>query len=153
MRPQRGRGAGRYTAMGNEERFGNDTHEILGACIEVHRHLGPGLLESAYQQCLAHEMTQRGIRFVRQPFLPLVYKGLRVERAYQPDFIVQRRVVLEVKAVQGLLSVHKAQLRTYLKLERIGIGLLVNFNVPALREHGIRRITLSSSSYSPRLPA
>lgn len=131
--------------MDARERFGGDTHEIIGACIEVHRHLGPGLLESAYEECVAHEMELRGMRFERQPVLPLVYKERRVERAYQPDFVVEGRVVLEIKAVQALLAVHAAQLRTYMKLQRLGVGLLVNFNVPALREHGIRRVILSSS--------
>jgi GxxExxY protein len=131
--------------MDARERFGRDTHEIIGACIEVHRHLGPGLLESAYEECVAHEMERRGMRFVRQPVLPLVYKERRVERAYQPDFIVEGRVMLEIKAVQALLSLHAAQLRTYMKLLPLEVGLLVNFNVPALREHGIRRIILSSA--------
>lgn len=135
----------------SDDRFGTDTHSILGACIEVHRHLGPGLLESAYEECLAYEMQQRGLRFVRQPSVPLVYKGLRVERAYQPDFIVEERVIVEVKAVHGLIAVHKAQVGTYLRLAGLPVGLLVNFNVPVLKE-GIRRITSSSNSSSPRLP-
>ena len=130
--------------MNARERFGRDTHEIIGACIEVHRHLGPGLLESAYEECVAHEMELRGMRFDRQPVLPLVYKERWVERAYQPDFVVEGTVVLEIKAVQALLAVHAAQLRTYMKLQRLPVGLLVNFNVPALREHGIRRLILSS---------
>lgn len=129
--------------MDDRERFRADTHTVIGACIEVHRHLGPGLLESAYEECVAHEMDQRGIGFVRQPVLPLIYKGRRVERAYQPDFIVEGRVVLEIKAVQAFLPVHVAQLRTYLKLQMLDVGLLVNFHVPALREGGIRRVILS----------
>ncbi len=130
--------------MNARERFGRDTHEIIDACIEVHRHLGPGLLESAYEECVAHEMELRGMRFEQQPVLPLVYKERRVERTYQPDFVVEGRVVLEIEAVQALLRVHAAQLRTYMKLQRLTVGLLVNFNVPALCEHGIRRLTLSS---------
>ena len=127
-------------------RFGPLTHAILGACIEVHEQLGPGLLESAYEECLALEMRQRGLRFERQPRVAIVYRGRRIEHAFQPDFIVNGEVILEVKAVQTLLNVHKAQLRTYLKLRAVRVGLLVNFNVPLLRKGGIRRITLSSPS-------
>ena len=130
----------------HDPRFGPLTHTILGACIEVHEQLGPGLLESAYEECLALEMRRRALRFERQPRIPLVYKGHRVEHAFQPDFVVSGEVILEVKAVQTLLAVHKAQLRTYLKLRAIDVGLLVNFNVPLLSQGGIRRIALSSSS-------
>ena len=137
--------------MEQNHRFGDDSQQIIGACIEVHRHLGPGLLESVYEECLAYEMTQRGIHFVRQPTIPIVYKDLRLEHTYQPDFVVAGRVVVELKAVHALLSIHHAQLRTYLKLQRVDFGLLVIFNVPALR-HAIRRITLSPPSPSPRLP-
>jgi len=126
----------------HEPQFGPLTHAILGACIEVHQQLGPGLLESVYEQCLALEMRRRRLPFERQ----LVYKGHRIENAFQPDFIVANEVVLEVKALQALLAVHKAQLRTYLKLRNIDIGLLVNFNVPLLSQGGIRRIALSSNS-------
>jgi GxxExxY protein len=137
----------------HDPRFGPHTHAILGACIEVHEHLGPGLLESAYEECLALEMRQRGLRFERQPRIPLVYKGHRVEHAFQPDFVIDGQVILEVKAVQTLLAVHKPQLRTYLRLRGIEVGLLVNFNVPLLSRGGIRRIALSSTSSTPRLPA
>jgi GxxExxY protein len=130
----------------SDPRFGPLTHAILGACIEVHEQLGPGLLESAYEECLAFEMRQRRLRFERQPRVPLIYKGHRVEHAFQPDFIVSGEVILEVKAVQTLLAVHKAQLRTYLKLRAVDVGLLVNFNVPLLSRGGIRRIALSSNS-------
>lgn len=106
------------------ERFGEDTHRIIGACIEVHRHLGPGLLESAYEECVAHELKLRGMTLIRQPVLPLVYKGLRIPRAYQPDFLIEGGLVLEIKAVQALLPVHAAQLRTYMKLQRREVGLL-----------------------------
>lgn len=106
----------------------------------MHRNLGPGLLEGAYEACLAHELQRRGIGSVRQPVLPLEYKGLRIERAYQPDLIVADRVIVEVKAIQALLSVHRAQLRTYLRLYGLDVGLLINFNVTALRNDGIRRV-------------
>jgi GxxExxY protein len=149
---RRREGCGRNAAAGRAmkvsmrfaDRFARLTGDIIGACIEVHRQLGPGLLESGYEECLAYELGCRGLRYERQPSLPLVYEGVRVEQAYQPDFIVNRRVIVEIKAVQQLLSVHKAQLRTYLKLHGTPVGLLVNFNVPALREDGIRRVTLSS---------
>lgn len=130
----------------HDPRFGSLTHAILGGCIEVHEQLGPGLLESAYEECLALELRQRNLPFERQPRIPLAYKGHRVEHAFQPDFIVGGEVILEVKAVQTLLAVHKAQLRTYLKLRGVEIGLLVNFNVPLLSQGGIRRISLSSNS-------
>jgi len=116
------------------------TDAIIGACIEVHEALGPGLLESAYEACLARELSVREVPFSRQVCLPLEYKGLRVARAFKADFIVRGRVVVEVKAVHQLLAVHRAQLRTYLRLTGIDVGLLVNFNVTALRDGGIRRV-------------
>ncbi len=132
----------------HDPRFGPLTHAILGACIEVHTQLGPGLLESVYDECLAIEMAQRRIPFERQPRVPLAYKGVRVAQVFVPDFIVGGAVIVEVKAVQSLLGVHKSQLRTYLKLRRMSVGLLVNFDVPVLRDGGIRRITIP-----PNLPA
>jgi GxxExxY protein len=135
----------------HDPRFGPHTHAIIGACIEVHQQLGPGLLESAYEECLAVEMHLRGLRFERQPRVPLVYKGHRVEHAFQPDFVVDERVIVEVKAVHTLLAVHGAQLRTYLKLRDVDVGLLVNFNVPLLSRGGVRRVVLSSTSSPPRL--
>lgn len=130
----------------------NGTREIIGAAIEVHRHLGPGPMEAAYEACLAHELRRRGIDCVRQPAMPLVYKGMRVERAYQPDLIVADRVIVEVEAIQALLPVNLAQLRTYLRLCGRSIGLLINFNVAALRNGGIRRVNPSLSRRPLRLP-
>ncbi len=114
---------------------------VLGAAIEVHRTLGPGLLESSYELCLAHELEQRGWRVVRQQALPLVYKRIRLEAGYRIDLLVEGKVVVEVKAVDALAPVHKAQLLTYLKLTGCRLGLLLNFNEPVLKD-GIRRIVL-----------
>jgi GxxExxY protein len=118
------------------------TERIIAACIEVHAELGPGLLESAYELCLARELALRGTRFERQRRVPLVYKGLNVPSGYRLDFIVEDCVVVEVKAVATLLPVHAAQVLTYLKLTGFRVGLLVNFHVPAIRHGGLRRLTL-----------
>jgi GxxExxY protein len=115
------------------------TEKIIGACIEVHRTLGPGLLESAYQECLAHELSLQGIAFRKEVALPVKYKGVSLDCGYRIDFLVEDRVVLELKAVDQLLAIHKAQLLTYLKLMKIRIGLLVNFN-SALLKNGICRM-------------
>lgn len=123
-------------------RFADASRAIIGACIEVHRHLGPGLLESVYERCLAHELSLRSIAFRRQVSAALEYKGLVIEPAYRVDFVVEDHVVVEVKAIAALLAVHEAQLLTYLRVTGIETGLLVNFHVPALREGGIRRMTL-----------
>jgi GxxExxY protein len=117
------------------------TGRILSAGIEVHRTLGPGLLESAYEQCLCHELELAGIAFERQVPLPVVYKGVRLDCGYDMDVVVEEKVVLELKAVEGLLPIHEAQLLTYLKLGGYRVGLLVNFNMAVLKE-GIRRLVL-----------
>src|SRR5271169_396770 len=117
------------------------TSSIIGAAIEVHRHLGPGLLESAYEECLCHELHLRGISFQRQVDLPVSYKGLLLGCGYKIDLIVQQEVVLELKAVEKLLPVHDAQLLTYLKLSGKRVGLLIIFNTPLLTR-GIKRIVL-----------
>ncbi len=118
------------------------TREIIGAAIEVHRHLGPGLLESAYQQCLAKELELRGIPYQSEWPLPLEYKGLRVNCGYRVDFLVANSVVIETKAVEAIAPVHEAQLLTYMRLGGWKVGLLINFNVLALRT-GIRRKVLA----------
>ncbi len=117
------------------------TKNIIGAAIEVHRHLGPGLLESAYRRCLAHELRLREIAVECEVALDLEYKGLRIPASYRVDLMVVRQVVVEVKSVQRLLPVHKAQLLTYLRLSQKKVGLLMNFNVPLLRE-GLERLVL-----------
>jgi GxxExxY protein len=115
------------------------TAEIIGAAIEVHTVLGPGLLESAYEGCLAHELTLANISFERQVPLPVTYKSLQLDCGYRIDFVVEKTLVLELKAVEGLHSIHEAQLLTYLKLGGWPIGLLINFNVPVLKK-GIKRM-------------
>lgn len=115
------------------------TREIIGAAIEVHRTLGPGLLESADEECLARELALRGIRFVRQKPLPVVYKDVKLECGYRMDLLVDGRVVVELKAVDTLAPIHDAILLTYLRLSSCQIGLLINFNVPALKD-GVRRL-------------
>ncbi|MCD6345307.1 MAG: GxxExxY protein [Anaerolineae bacterium] len=114
------------------------TAKIIGAAIEVHKALGPGLLESAYQTCLARELTLRSIEFEKEKSLPVNYKGERVECGYRLDFLVDGKVVVELKAVDGIHPVHKAQLLTYLKLTGCRVGLLINFNVPKLVDGVVR---------------
>jgi len=121
------------------------TGEIIGAAIEVHRELGPGLLESAYEQCLCHELSLRGLAFQRQVDLPVVYKGIRLDCGYRMDVVVEETVVVELKTVDKLLPIHDAQLLTYLKLYRRQLGLLLNFNVPVLKD-GLKRIV---NNYKP----
>jgi GxxExxY protein len=116
------------------------TEGIIGAAIEVHRQLGPGLLESIYEECLAHELKLCGIPFRRQVALPVVYKGLELDCGYFMDFVIQDRVVLELKSVEHILPVHEAQLLTYLRLSKNRLGLLINFNVPVLKQGISRRI-------------
>jgi len=117
------------------------TDRIIGAAIEVHRTLGPGLLESAYVQCLCHELSLRGLTFVRELPLHIGYKGISLESAYRVDLLVEDAVVVEVKAVERMLPVFDAQLLTYLRLGGWKAGLLINFNVPIL-VNGVRRKVL-----------
>lgn len=117
------------------------TGAVIGAAIEVHRSLGPGLLESAYEQCLCRELMLRGVPFRRQLALPVEYKGVKVDCAYRLDLLVASTVVVEVKAVAALEPIHEAQLLTYLKLGGWSLGLLMNFNVRVLK-NGIQRMVL-----------
>lgn len=119
------------------------THRIIGAAIEVHRELGPGLLESAYEECLAHEFTLRGLSYERQKPLPVTYKGIQVECGFRLDFLVENLVIVELKAVEDLSPVHQAQVMTYLKLTNCRLGLLINFNAYKLLQ-GLKRIVLDS---------
>jgi GxxExxY protein len=114
------------------------TQQIIGAAIEVHKALGPGLLESAYAECLCRELAVRSIPFERQRPLPVEYKGTRLGCGYRLDLLVANSVVVEIKSVSAIEPVHEAQLLTYLKLGGWKLGLLINFNVPVLKE-GIRR--------------
>jgi GxxExxY protein len=116
------------------------TSPIIAAAIEVHRHLGPGLLESAYEECLCHELHLMGMNFRRQVPLPVIYKGLPLDCGYQIDLIVRDEVVVELKAIERVLPIHQAQLLTYLKLADKHVGLLINFNVPILTQGITRRV-------------
>lgn len=120
--------------------FDSDSHSIIGAAIQVHRALGPGLLESAYSKCLAIELEARAIPFRREVPIPLVYRGADVNVSYRADFIVNRRVLVEVQSVQKIEPIHRAQLMTYLKLTGLRIGLLLNFNTALLRTGTIRLV-------------
>jgi len=113
--------------------------KIIGAAIEVHRNLGPGLLESTYQKCIEYELRELGLTYQRQLILPLRYKDMELNDAYKLDLVVESQVIVELKAVEQILWLHEAQLLTYLKLSGIHRGLLLNFNVPLLKE-GIKRM-------------
>ncbi|MBA3346881.1 MAG: GxxExxY protein [Gemmatimonadales bacterium] len=115
------------------------SHAVIGAAIEVHRQLGPGLLESIYERALCRELWLRGVPSERQVLLPVAYKGVDLDVAVRLDLIVEGKVIVEVKAVEALAPIHRAQLLTYLKLSALPLGLLLNFNVTLLR-HGVRRI-------------
>ena len=116
------------------------TGAIIAAAIEVHRELGPGLFESVYEECFCRELTLRGISFRRQIDLPVIYKGLKLDRGYRLDVVVDGKVIVEVKAVERILPVHKAQLLTYLRITGTPVGLLINFNSPVLAEGIVRRV-------------
>lgn len=113
--------------------------QVIGAAIAVHRELGPGLLESAYEACLVYELCHWGLGVQQQVPQPVVYKGLQLECGYRLDLLVEDRVIVELKAVEALLPIHEAQLLTYLKLRQLRLGLLINFNVPILK-NGIKRL-------------
>ena len=121
------------------ERLNALTGQIIGAAIEVHRALGPGLLESAYEECLCRELSLQKVPFERQRQLPVSYKGVNLDCGYRLDLLVSGEVVVELKAVEKLLPIHKAQMLTYLRLGGWKVGLLINFNVPVLKK-GIRRL-------------
>ena len=125
------------------------TSGIIAAAIEVHRHLGPRLLESAYQECICFELSRVGLAFTREVPLPLKYKGLKLDCSYRIDLLVEDSVLVELKSVEQLLPIHSAQLLTYLKASFKQAGLLINFNVPVLKD-GIRRIV---SDYTGLLPS
>jgi GxxExxY protein len=115
------------------------SHEVIGAAIEVHRLLGPGLLESVYEIALCKELELRGISVERQVSVPVVYKGTPLECSLKLDLLIERIIVVEVKSVEKLVDIHKAQLLTYLRLRELWLGLLINFNVAVLRD-GVRRL-------------
>ena len=117
------------------------SEKIIGAAIEVHRHLGPGLLESSYQTCMCRELELRGVTYESQVVLPIEYKGVHVGKGYVIDLLIERAVIVEIKSVKRLLPIHSAQLMTYMRLRGMSSGLLLNFNVTIL-PLGIRRILL-----------
>jgi GxxExxY protein len=118
------------------------TEAVIGAAIEMHRALGPGLLESAYEECLRHELRLRQIPFARQVPLPVEYKTIKLDCGYRLDVVVENAVILEIKCVEHVLPVHEAQLLTYLKMTHKRVGLILNFNVPTLARGGIIRKVL-----------
>jgi len=122
----------------NREEYNNICDLIIGAAIDVHRELGPGLLESVYEVCLEKELVLRGLEVKSQILLPVVYKGEKLDKNFVIDLLVENEVVVELKAVEEILTVHEVQLVTYLKLSNKKLGLLINFNEPLLK-HGIRR--------------
>lgn len=128
------------------------TEKVIGAAMDVHRALGPGLLESAYEACLARELTMQGIAFEQQVELPVVYRGVPLSCGYRLDFLVENELILELKAVEKLLPIHEAQLLTYLKLSDKRIGLLINFNVTLLKQGLHRIVNQLSETSAPSAP-
>ncbi len=122
-------------------KFDGVSNRVIGCAIEVHRHLGPGLLESTYEQCLARELSLSGIDFKLQTPLPVEYKGTKLDCGYRVDMLIEDTLIVELKCVEAILGIHKAQLLTYMKLANISIGLLINFNVKTLKD-GIKRFVL-----------
>lgn len=123
----------------NERKLNELTGQIIDACYRVHRELGPGLLESVYERCLAYELECRGINYQRQTTLPLQYRGLQIDDGLRLDLLVQGKVIVELKSVQRLERIHEAQVLTYLKISQVPLGILINFNSRWLRD-GIRRL-------------
>ena len=117
------------------------TSSVIGSAIEVHKELGPGLLENIYEECVCVELSKRGIPFEKQKEIEIVYKGTKLTSRYRIDILVNNLVIVELKACDALLPIHEAQLLTYLKLTRLNVGLLINFNVPVLKE-GLKRMKL-----------
>ena len=117
------------------------SNRVIGCALEVHRNLGPGLLESTYEQCLAHKLSCSEIPFERQKALPVSYKGTHIDCGYRIDVLVNRTLIIELKSVEKLLSIHQAHLLTYMKLASVSIGLLINFNVLRLKQ-GLKRLVL-----------
>ena len=121
--------------------FDDLSNRVIGCAIEVHRHLGPGLLESAYEQCLAHELSRNNIAFQLQLAQPVRYKDVLLDCGYRIDVLVENQLIVELKSVEKLFGIHEAQLLTYMKLAAIKIGLLMNFNVTKLKD-GMKRFVL-----------
>jgi GxxExxY protein len=126
-----------------ENPFPDLTRKVIGAAIEVHKALGPGLLESVYEQCLCRELDLRGIAFEREVSVPISYKGIKLASSCRLDIFVEQKVVIEVKAIEKLEPVHSAQVLTYLQLTGAPVGLLLNFNVVRLTGHGLKRLVMT----------
>ena len=137
--------------MEEKERLDKISDGIIGAAIEVHRELGPGLLESAYEACLAFELIDRGMRIEQQKSLPVTYRGIQLDAGYRLDLLVEDAIIVEIKALDQLAPIHQAQLLSYLKLSGCHVGLLINFNVKVLKQ-GIKRVVNNypESLRSPR---
>lgn len=127
--------------MKNPAQINKLTEKVIGAAIEVHKELGPGLLESVYEHCLAFELSQIGVKHITQKALPVIYKNNRIDCGFRIDVLVEDKLIVELKAVDCVIDVHYAQLMTYMKLTDIKLGLLINFNVKLLK-NGIKRIIL-----------
>ena len=125
--------------MNENEKLNKITETIIGAAIDVHRALGPGLLESAYEACMVYELAQVGLKAEQQKPLPIVYRGVKLECGYRMDLMIEDEVIIEKKSIEKLLLIHQAQLLSYLKLSDCKVGLLINFNVKVLK-NGIKRI-------------
>jgi GxxExxY protein len=138
--PQRRRGR-------REDELGSLSGRVIGAAIAVHRQLGPGLLESAYEECLGFELAWNGIAYDRQVPLPLEYRGHRLDCGYRIDLVVERQLIIELKTVERILPIHAAQVLTYLRLTRLPLALLINFNVVLLKQ-GLRRFALTDLAFS-----
>jgi len=126
--------------MAERERLNQITGEIIGAAIEVHRALGPGLLESAYEACLAFELLDKSLKVEQQKPVPVIYRDVRLDCGYRLDLMVENSVIVEIKSVDGLVPIHKAQLLSYLKLSQTEVGLLINFNVRVLKQGIVRLV-------------
>ena len=121
--------------------FDNVSNKIIGCVIEVHKHLGPGLMESAYERCLSYELNSNGLKHEVQKQIPIDYKGIKLDVGYRIDLLVENSVIIELKSVEKMLPIHEAQILTYMKLAEIPVGLLINFNVIKVKD-GIKRYVL-----------
>ena len=125
--------------MNKEEKLNKITKTIIGMAINIHRALGPGLLESAYEACMVYDLVKAGLKVEQQKLLPIVYRGVKLECSYRLDLMIEKEVIVEIKSVEKLLPIHQAQLMSYLKLSDCKVGLLINFNVKVLK-NGIKRV-------------
>ena len=126
--------------MTEKEKLNQITEAVIGAAVDIHRTLGPGLLESAYEACLAFELAEHGLKIEQQKPLPVVYRGVKLDCGYRLDILVEEAVIVEVKSIDRLAPIHKAQLLSYLKLSGCKVGLLINFNVKVLKDGVVRMV-------------